>query len=333
MLIQNNNIYNIGSFTNTHDKLPMGIYRLRQNPRTFEFYLIKVEDFKIPSKLYGDLSSADRILNTYKNSDKNLAALFLGSQGSGKTIEAKLICSKANVPTIIIDEYFDDSNIINFLSSPELEGCIIFIDEYEKLYSNSQEETIMLQLLDGACNAKHLFLLTANSTNRMSGHLLNRPSRIFYRKSYTGIESDVLEEILDNELINQKWRDELNEVFNKFTELTFDIVMSLLREVNLYDESPIKCAKMMNFVPQPVYVEITQIFNDGSIVSGDPMTLDFADNDFDIKIYKNANIDSGYKWKSISVKDVTRVNKNTWEIKDSNCRIVFTKSSLINQLF
>lgn len=333
MLIQNNNIYNIGSFTNTHDKLPMGVYRLRQDPRTFEFYLIKVEDFKIPSKLYGDLSSADRILNTYKNSDKNLAALFLGSQGSGKTIEAKLICSKADVPTIIIDEYFDDSNIINFLSSPELEGSIIFIDEYEKLYSYKQDETIMLQLLDGACNAKHLFLLTANSANRMSDHLLNRPSRIFYRKTYAGIDFGVLEEILDNELINQKWRDEINEVFNKFTELTFDIVMSLLREVNLYDESPIKCAKMMNFVPQPVYVEVTQIFNDGSTRCGETLSLDFADKDLEMRIYKNADIESDYQWRSINIKDITRVDKNTWETKTSTCRIVFTKSSLINKLF
>ena len=63
MLIQNNNVFTIGSFTGTYEKLPVGTYRLRQDSRTSEYYLVKVEDFVIPHKLYGDFKSVKRILN------------------------------------------------------------------------------------------------------------------------------------------------------------------------------------------------------------------------------------------------------------------------------
>ena len=133
MIIQNNSIYKVGSFTGSYDKLPIGTYRLRQDERTREFFLVKVENFKMPNKLYGDLSHIDRFLNTFKHQNKNLAVLLSGEKGSGKTNDSKLLCIKSGMPVIIIDEVFTDSNLINFLSNPELGSCVVFIDEYEKL--------------------------------------------------------------------------------------------------------------------------------------------------------------------------------------------------------
>lgn len=95
MIIQNNATYSIGNVSGTHDVLPLGTYRLQYNERTDEFYLNKIEDFKLPKKLYGDFSFCDRILNTFDNTEKNLGVLLSGEKGSGKTILAKKVCCQS----------------------------------------------------------------------------------------------------------------------------------------------------------------------------------------------------------------------------------------------
>lgn len=318
MIIQNNSTYTVGSFTGSYNKLPIGTYRLRQDERTHDFFLVKVENFKIPNKLYGDLSHIDRFLNTFKHQNKNLAVLLSGEKGSGKTNDSKLLCIKSGMPVIIIDEVFTDSNLINFLSSPELGSCVIFIDEYEKLYTAQDEELLILQILDGACNSKHLYLLTANSTSNINTNLLNRPSRIFYRKNYNGLDDSIIEDVISNELIHSQWKDELYEVLNKFTIVTFDILMSLVSEVNRYNESPISCAKLMNFVPQPIYVNITQVFTNGSYKEIGFYNLDLDRTTIDIKTYDNAESDSDYHWFDYYVKDIIKISKNEWKINIKN---------------
>ena len=63
-LIQNNKTFSLGNITGSHDKLPVGNYSLQHSDRD-GYFLVQQEDFKIPSKLYGDFSFIDRWIKSY----------------------------------------------------------------------------------------------------------------------------------------------------------------------------------------------------------------------------------------------------------------------------
>jgi SpoVK/Ycf46/Vps4 family AAA+-type ATPase len=280
------------------------------------------------------MDCVDRVLNTFKDGDKNLSVLLVGLKGSGKTLTAKQICIKSQLPVLLIDELYEGTDFISFLSSPELGSCVIFIDEYEKIYTRRDGELTMLQILDGACNAKHLFVLTVNEMSNINSNLINRPSRIFYRKIYESIPDDVLVEILNKELINQAWREEMMQVFDKFTSLSYDIVMSLVNEVNRYDESPLECAKLMNFTPEAVYVSVTQTHPDGKTRMLNAQHLYLSEVKHEVSRYHKSDSDSDYDWIYIPTKDLKRIARNTWEYKDEfGNTFTFTKTSFSNLLF
>lgn len=337
MIIQNNDLYSIGNVTGNYDKLPMGTYRLRFNEMTEKFYLLKIEDFKLPSKLYGDFSICDRIVNTFDNTTKNLGVLLTGEKGAGKTLTAKKVCLSANKPVIVIDECFNQIELISFLADPAIGSCVILIDEYEKLYCQNCDSTIILQLLDGASNSHHLFVLTCNNTSDISSYLLNRPSRIYYRKEYNSVPEDVINEIIECELINKEFVEEIHEVLNKFSVITYDIIMSLLREVNLYNESPLKCAKLMNFVPETVFVEAIQLFEDGTNIDAtydrslDPNSTKFEVRDYtESKTSKDLN---DYRYRYLEIKDFIRIDRNTWEYKKNDLHYIISKKTFKSLLF
>ena len=334
MILQDKNVFSVGSLTNTYDKLPVGTYRVKFDERANAYFLQKTNDFEPPKKIYGNMDCVDRVLNTFKDGDKNLSVLLVGLKGSGKTLTAKQICIKSQLPVLLIDELYEGTDFISFLSSPELGSCVILIDEYEKIYTRRDGELTMLQILDGACNAKHLFVLTVNEMSNINSNLINRPSRIFYRKIYESIPEDVLIEILDNELVNQNWRSEMMQVFDKFTALSYDIVMSLVKEVNRYDESPIGCAKLMNFTPESVYVSVTQTHPDGVTRMLNSQHLYLSETKHEVCRYENSKSDSDYNWVNLPVKDFKRIDRGVWEYKDEfGNTFTFTKTSFTNLLF
>jgi hypothetical protein len=192
----------------------------------------------------------------------------------------------------------------------------------------------MLQLLDGACNASHLFILTVNNLHNLNDNLINRPSRIFYRRLYDSVPDSVINEILDAELINQNWREEMLQVFDKFTSITFDIIMALVSEVNRYDESPLECAKMMNFTPQHVFVKKFQIHKDGTRRDLGSETLSFAENEFETRIYESSKANSDFNWYYVKIKDLVKTSPTSWTYRHVNGDVIeLIKSSPISLLF
>ena len=338
MIIQNNDIYSIGNVTGNYDKLPIGTYRLRFNERAGEFYLVRIEDFELPSKLYGDFSICDRIINTFNNTSRNLGVLLTGEKGSGKTITAKKVCMNANLPVIIIDENFNQIELISFLADPSIGSCTILIDEFEKVYCcRGCDSTIILQLLDGASNSHHLFILTCNKTQDVNDYLLNRPSRIYYRKEYDSVPEDVIEEIIECELLNKEFKSEVYEVLNQFTTITYDILMSFLKEVNLYNESPLECAKLMNFVPETMYIESTQIFEDGTNVDAtDDTWFSHKNTSIEVKDHSKAREtgdSSDWVYFRIPIKDLIRKDRHSWEYKKDGKHFLIKKKNFKSLLF
>ena len=68
------------------------------------YYINKVADnFVFDYKLYGVSNSfIDYFIKTYNNTTGNLGILFNGIKGTGKTVTAKMLCNKLQLPVILI---------------------------------------------------------------------------------------------------------------------------------------------------------------------------------------------------------------------------------------
>ena len=133
-VIQSGTKYSFANITDTFTTLPKGNYLLKFDPRE-GYFLERKDAFILPKKIYGDQSIIKRWMTSWKtNSSKNLGILLAGVKGSGKTITAQKFCMDSDLPVIIINEVFQGSDFIDFITSPKLGECIIFLDEFEKMF-------------------------------------------------------------------------------------------------------------------------------------------------------------------------------------------------------
>lgn len=218
-----------------HEQLENAVYTVKFNERFGQFYLVKVMDkYTFDYKLYG-LESAliERFLKTYANTTGNLGMLLNGTKGTGKTVTSKIISNKLNQPTIVVSVAM--KGVQHFLNSIP-QDVTIFVDEYEKVYGQSNE---LLTIMDGAMNSEYrrVFLLTTNKLY-IEDNLKQRPSRLRYMKTFDDLTPDVVEEIVDDILIHKELKDETIKFITTLELITVDIVKEILNEVNIHKESP-----------------------------------------------------------------------------------------------
>lgn len=236
----------VNNHYHTVPQLPKGVYNINFRP-FMGFYLKKQGDkFELPSKLYGDFKDVFYWKKYVATSNTNTGIFLCGYKGTGKTIEAKKFCNEADRPVVIINHNFGDQNhnLINFLSRPELRGCIIFIDEFEKHFGGGDSE-IFLGLMDGTHETNLIFMLTANKEN-ISEYLKNRLGRIRYKKVYDSLDIDVMNKVLDDMLEDQKFRASIETLFHMLGICTFDLLTNIIKEVNIFREDALTCAKRLN---------------------------------------------------------------------------------------
>jgi len=137
---------------------------------------------------------------------------------------------------------------------------VVFMDEFEKIYAsvkdqhgemNTSAQDSLLSILDGAFASKFLFVLTINESQKLSNYLLNRPGRIHYKKTYDGLDEDLIVEIIDDKLENKDQKDGVLEVSRYIGNTTMDMIISLIEECNLYqDQKPKELLVDMNLEPE-----------------------------------------------------------------------------------
>lgn len=141
-------------------------------------------ELNMPPTIYQtkkDKMLVDRVLNRFNNTEHNTTGVLLtGDKGTGKSVTAKIIASKANLPIVIINPHSNSILLENFFKSIDVPICILF-DEVDKNF-NTEE---LLTFLDGLHKtSKKLVIMTANNEKQLSEYIKNRCSRIHYYRHY-----------------------------------------------------------------------------------------------------------------------------------------------------
>ena len=340
--------------TTTSETLKQGVYYLRLDDRK-GFYFEKTNEFVLPKKLYGDFSVCERYLSAFKHTSKNLGILLSGIKGSGKTLLMKKLAIESGLPVIIIDKNWDTSLPVEILTSPEVGEAIVMFDEFEKTFSHSDDNyATLLSFLDGTSVSKLLFLFTVNET-KVSELLINRPSRIRYRKHFDTLPDSVVDEVLDDLLINQAHRNSVYAFFQTLGIVTYDLLITLIQEMNLFGESALESGTFLNVVPELIYYKITEVFRGQSseayshaypsrISTSDGIELSDLyfqkdrplENEFDImykSMYSNKMVESGQRdgFGQNAVHDfeeVTNLDKSDERDYSDSTQIILSKMGL-----
>jgi len=229
------NMYYPGEISDQFDKIPPGIYRWGldkfENPLLYH----TAEAFTFNHKIYGmEKVFIERVRKTYKETTGNMGILLNGTKGTGKTITSKLIANDLGLPVILVTE--KNEKLIPFLNDLQQE-VIIFIDEYEKYYSNY--DNTLLTILDGVLTTEYrkFFLLTTNEIH-INQYLLQRPGRLRYIKTFSDLTLETVNEVLDDLLKHKARKDQCIKFISELSIITIDLVKAVIEEVNIHNEDP-----------------------------------------------------------------------------------------------
>jgi len=233
-------------------------------------WLEDVESFKFPSKIYDvDSNLRKYIAKSYSANNKNLGVLLTGNKGQGKSHCAKLICSELKQPTIIINKQIPaDINFVKFLSEIKQDHTL-FVDEFEKLFDTKKEsnetngyhtQETFLSFMDGVLTNEHkvLFLLTTN--DGVNEFFINRPSRIKFLQEYNELPEELFNLIADDKLNNPEYKHDLEENVS-LVNLNIDLLISIIDDINLFDEPFSKFKDMYNYKFEQYKYEVYHIEN------------------------------------------------------------------------
>lgn len=237
------NIYNqVSPDYKVEKTLPVGIYNVCLTKNGF--HLEKHADkFVFPYKMYGlQEEFINHVIKTYHATSDNMGIMLTGTKGTGKTVTAKELANKLNLPIIIVKDMGDANQyMIEFLSSIE-NDCILFLDEFEKNFSES--DSTILQIMDGVYNSKYrkVFLLTTNEMT-INDNMIGRPSRIRYVKEFGNLDLKIVNEYLDDALQVPEARQDLLDFIDSLTISTIDILKTIVNEVNIHGIEGLRRAK------------------------------------------------------------------------------------------
>ena len=215
------------------DTVPRGVYNVGLSMTGW--YLEKTADeFIFNYKVYGLQSKfMQHVLTAFENTKGNFGILLNGTKGTGKSVTAKVLANKFNLPVVVVKSFGENNaQLIEFLASFNFD-CVFFFDEFEKNFSD--KDSSILQIMDGVYTSEYrrIFLLTTNETN-INDNLISRPSRLRYIHEFGNLEPEITREYL-NDTLNDKSRiEDVVDFVDTLQISTIDILKSIVEEINIF---------------------------------------------------------------------------------------------------
>lgn len=233
-------------------RLPVGTYVIKRVDMPLQYYLERVDDFELPDRLYGSTNrDADRVINTFLDRDSSTGVLLDGEKGSGKTLLAKVLSRRMadmGCPTLLLNQPHCGDEFNAFIQKIDTTAVVI-MDEFEKVYRESEDQQAILTLLDGVYPSKKLFVLTCNDRWRLDSYFHNRPGRLFYQFEYSGLDQEFISEYCTEKLADKTQVESVVRVASVFSKFNFDMLKSLIEDMNRYGESPLDALRYLNCKP------------------------------------------------------------------------------------
>lgn len=233
------------------ETLPVGNYIIRTHPMRGPYYE-RTADFELPSKLYGLTSKqAARILSTFQDRSTSTGVLLAGEKGSGKSLLGKVLSVEAarlGMPTIMVNSPMHGDGFNKLLQDLK-QPCVVFFDEFEKVYSDREAQEGMLTLFDGVFPTKKLFVLTVNNRYGINEHMQNRPGRLFYAINYAGLDKQFVRDYCNDKLLNKSQIESVVQASMLFSRFNFDMLKAIVEEMNRYGETVQEAMTLLNTQP------------------------------------------------------------------------------------
>ena len=223
-----------------YDLMPGKVYDLLFDNYEMYSYLKENGNLNMPKKIYEieeDTKFMDRVLlfHSSEYNNGNTGVLLAGDKGTGKSMLAKRIALKSNLPIIIVDSSYPLWQITKFFKKVKTETCIIF-DEIEKNPRTWPSEDL-LTFLDGIQETgKKIVIMTCNKTEGLDENLFDRCSRIRYYRKYKANANEIfIKEMIEDKGLTPN--QPLIDFIKRFTVKSFDNINSFLDEYKLYLET------------------------------------------------------------------------------------------------
>lgn len=229
------------------DVLPIGVYNVSHDISK-GFFLTDREPLDLPKKIYGETSFPHRVLSAFNKLGKGMGVLLSGPKGTGKTVEAKQICTHSNMPVILVTEGYNDGAFAQFIENIKTPS-VFFIDEFEKIYAEEHSRNFFLSVMDGVAKSRHLFVLTSNSSD-IGEYFDSRPGRVRYHKHYDFLSEEIIQEIISDRLLDKSKEEIIKKQLSPLPQLSMDSLVCILDECNMFDETPKDFSSFFNVVSE-----------------------------------------------------------------------------------
>ena len=298
-IIETGSVYRVyGEDLIVLNKLPAQTYKIFFS-KTSGFFLERQHDLEVKeNKIYGvHEMKANKVLNRFKEANKNLGVILSGDKGIGKSLFARILSQKAinnGIPVILIDNYIP--GIDDFLNSIKDDVMVLF-DEFDKTFRKTNDDdpqSKMLSLFDGTSDGKKLFVVTCNEYRNLNEYMINRPGRFHFHFRFEYPNADEIKTYLHDKL-DEKYYSEVNKVvsFSRKIKLNYDCLSAIALELNEGEsfEVAIKDLNIINTDERKNQYNVTLFTEEGIIFSCNDYDIDFfADNEIEVSDEKDNTI-------------------------------------------
>lgn len=224
---------------NVIEKIEPHLYEIY--PSQHGLFLKKVgEKFELPEKIFGKEVAArtTEVGNTWTSVDTNVGCLLIGSQGSGKSLQAKHMCNKAcgveKMPIFSIKKKVDVA-ILEFIS--DMAGdAIFYFDEFGKMYKTEDNEEgteELLRFFSEKGKYRRMLVATENDDKLISQYMLNRPGRFAWVYRMNKLSPCEAEDIIGQYEFRDLTKRLLNSYASEGKGVTIDMLEHACRTFHL----------------------------------------------------------------------------------------------------